>query len=204
LDTQKKTSVARERDRPDVQAKRQIFLAEQPKLEPKRLRFLDESGFRLGSPPHYGWAPRGEKTEGKSTQGSWKTVTMIGAIGLTGFCGFMTVDAATDADVFRAFVEHELRANLRPGDIIVMDNLSVHKDSEVIRLIREAGADVLFLPPYSPEFNPIEKAWSKIKALIRRADTLTREAFDEAVAAAMSAISLVDIRAWIRHAGYAL
>jgi transposase len=129
---------------------------------------------------------------------------MIGAIGLTGFCGFMTIDAATDADVFRAFVRHELRANLRPGDIVVMDNLSVHKDGEVLRLIRDAGADVLFLPPYSPEFNPIEKAWAKIKTLIRRADTLTRETFDEAVAAAMSAISRVDIRAWIRHAGYAL
>ena len=129
---------------------------------------------------------------------------MIGAIGLTGFCGFMTIDAATDADVFRAFVQHELKANLRPGDIVVMDNLSVHKDGEVLRLIRDAGADVLFLPPYSPEFNPIEKAWAKIKTLIRRADTLTREMFDEAVAAAMSAVSLVDIRAWIRHAGYAL
>lgn len=129
---------------------------------------------------------------------------MIGAIGLTGFCGFMTVDAAADSDVFRAFVEYELRANLRPGDIVVMDNLSVHKDSEVFRLIRDAGADVLFLPPYSPELNPIEKAWAKIKALIRRANTLTREAFDEAVAAAISAVSLVDIRAWIRHAGYAL
>jgi len=131
-------------------------------------------------------------------------MTMIGAIGFTGFCGFMTVDAATDADVFRAFVQQELLANLRPGDVVVMDNLSVHKDAEACRLIRDAGADVLFLPPYSPEFNPIEKAWAKIKALIRRADTLTREAFDEAVAVAMRAVTLDDIRAWTRHAGYAV
>ena len=129
-------------------------------------------------------------------------MTMIGAIGLTGFCGFMTVDAATDANVFRAFVRHELKANLRPGDVVVMDNLSVHKDTEVVRLIRDVGADVIFLPPYSPEFNPIEKAWAKIKALIRRVDTLTREAFDNAVAAAMGAITISDIRSWVGHAGY--
>lgn len=204
MDTQKKTQVARERDRPDIHAKREAFVAEQPKLDPSRLRFLEESGFRLGSPPHYGWAPRGEKTEGRSTQGSWKTMTMIGAIGLGGFCGFMTVDAATDTEVFRAFVRQQLIANLRPGDIVVMDNLSAHKDGEVRRLIQAAGAELLFLPPYSPEFNPIEKTWAKLKALIRRAETLTREAFDKAVAAAMSAISLADIHAWIRHAGYAV
>jgi transposase len=179
-------------------------VAEQPTLDPKRLRFLDESGFRLGSPPHYGWAPRGEKTEGKSTQGSWETMTMIGAIGLTGFCGFMTVDGATDAEVFRAFVRQELLSHIGPGDIVVMDNLSVHKDGEVARLIRDAGADVLYLPPYSPELNPIEKVWAKLKALIRRADTLTRDAFDHAVALAMQAVTLNDIQGWTRHAGYAV
>ena len=85
-----------------------------------------------------------------------------------------------------------------------MDNLSVHKDAEVIRTIRDAGADVLFLPPYSPEFNPIEKVWAKLKAIIRRADTLTREAFDKALATAMHAITLDEMRSWIQHAGYAL
>jgi transposase len=202
MDAQKKTPVARERDRPDVQAKRRVFLSQQKQLDPARLRFLDESGFRLGSPPHYGWAPLGEKSPGKSTQGAWKTMTMLGAVGLKGFSGFMTIDAATDTEVFRAFVHQELKKHLRPGDIVVMDILGVHRDVEVLRDIRAAGADVLFLPPYSPEFNPIEKAWAKIKEIIRRVDTLTREAFDKAVRKALEAISPDDICAWVMHAGY--
>lgn len=202
MDTQKKTPVARERERPDVQAKREAFADIQGTLDPRKLRFLDESGFRLGSPPHYGWSPRGVKSPGKSTQGSWKTMTMIGALNINGFSGFMTVDAATDTDVFRAFVRHELAHHLEPGDLVVMDNLSAHKDAEIQRIIREAGADVLYLPPYSPEYNPIEKAWAKLKEILRRLDTLTRETFDAAVAKAMDAISTDDIRAWINHAGY--
>jgi len=200
--TQKKTPVARERDREDVCTKRQQFLESQSQLDVTRLIFLDESGFRLGAPPHYGWAPRGEKSPGKSTQGSWKTITMIGAIGLKGFRGFMTVDSPTDAEVFRAFVRHELRHHLRPGDIVVMDNLSSHKDAEVMRIINKSGAEVLYLPPYSPEFNPIEKVWAKLKEILRRLDTLTRENFDNAVAKAMVCISEHDIQSWVRHAGY--
>ena len=202
LDTQKKTPFARERERADVKAKRETFVAGQTDLDPARLIFLDESGFRLGSPPHYGWAVRGEKSPGKSVQGSWETLTMIGALALDGFRGFMTIDAGTSAEVYRAFVRHQLIPNLREGDIVVMDNLSAHKDAQAVADIRKAGAEVLFLPPYSPEFNPIEKAWSKMKELMRRLDTLTGEAFDSAVAAAMNAISLDDIRNWTEHAGY--
>lgn len=127
---------------------------------------------------------------------------MIGAIGLKGFRGFMTVDSPTDAEVFRAFVRHELRHHLRPGDIVVMDNLSSHKDAEVMRIINKSGAEVLYLPPYSPEFNPIEKVWAKLKEILRRLDTLTRENFDNAVAKAMVCISEHDIQSWVRHAGY--
>lgn len=203
VDAQKKTPIARERDRPAVIAKRAAFAEKQPSLDTSRLVFLDESGFRLGSPPHYGWSPVGEKSPGKTTQGAWRTMTMIGALALDGWRGFITIDAPTDHDVFLAFVEQELVGNLRPGDLAVMDNLSAHKHPDVIAAIRAAGADVLFLPPYSPELNPIEKAWAKVKELIRRASTLTREAFDLAVAAAMDAISTADIRAWTKHAGYA-
>lgn len=204
MDARKKTPVARERDRPDAQAKREAFGHLQSKLDPRRLHFLDESGFRLGSPPNYGWAPIGEKSPGKSTQGDWTTMTMIGAIGLNGFGGFMSIDATTDAEVLRAFVRHELVRNSRSGDIVVMDNLSVHEDAESPRIIREAGADVLFPPPYSPEYNPIEKAWSKMKEVLRRLDTLTRDTFENALAVAMDAISRDDIRSWIEHAGYPL
>jgi len=204
VDSQKKTMVARERDRPDVQAKREAFIARQPSLDATKLIFLDESGFRLGAPPNYGWAPVGEKSPGRATHGDWCNMTMLGAIALDGWRGFVTIDAPTDGDVFFAFVQQQLVPNLRPGDIVVMDNLSAHKRPDAIEAIRDAGASVMFLPPYSPEYNLIEKAWAKLKEMLRRLPTLSRDAFDDAVAFAMNAISNADVRAWSLHAGYSL
>lgn len=166
--------------------------------------FLDESGFRLGSPPNYGWAPVGEKSVGRATCGAWCTMTMLGAIALDGWRGFATIDAATDGDVFLAFVEQQLVPRLRRGDIVVMDNLNAHKGTKVLAAIRAVGADVLFLPPYSPEYNPIESAWAKLKDILRRAHTLTRDAFDAAVAFAMSAIDRNDFCGWATNAGYSI
>lgn len=129
---------------------------------------------------------------------------MIGAISLDGFRGFMTINAATSTDVFEAFVKQQLIPNLRPGDVVVMDNLSAHKSSVVVEAIERAGATALFLPPYSPEFNPIEKVWAKLKPIVRHLPTATRAAFDAAVSTAMDKISIKDIRAWTAHAGYSL
>jgi transposase len=154
MDSQKKTVVAREQDRSDVQAKRATFIASQAGLDAKKLIFLDESGFRLGSPPNYGWAPLGEKAPGKATCGDWCSMTMIGAVALDGWRGFITIDAAMDGDVFLAYVTQELVPQLRPGDIVVMDNLNSHKGPAAIAAIHAAKADVLFLPPYSPDLNP--------------------------------------------------
>jgi transposase len=179
------------------------FVEKQPTLDPHKLVFIDESGFRLGTPPHYGWAPVGDKSPGKATHGAWKTMTMIGAIALDGWRAMATVDAATDRDVFHSFVEQLLVPALQPGDLVVMDNLGAHRSASALKSIRSVGADVLFLPPYSPEFNPIEKAWAKLKDTLRRSRTLTRDAFDDAVADAMAAISSKDMRAWTLHAGYA-
>jgi transposase len=204
MDAQKKTPVAREQDRPAVKEQRETFVRNQPKLKTSKLVFLDESGFRLGSPPNYGWSPLGDKSVGKATHGHWKTMTMIGAIALNGWRGFMTINAPTDGDVFRAFVVQQLIPNLRRGDIVVMDNLAAHKRPDIVAAIRTARADVLFLPPYSPDYNPIEKAWSKLKETLRRMTTLTREAFDHSVATAMDLISKADVRAWAKHAGYSL
>jgi transposase len=204
VDAQKKTPVARERDTEAVKARRKAFVALQPNLDPARLVFVDESGFRLGSSPRFGWAPRGQDAPGKHIHGAWKTITMIGALALDGFRGFMTIDAGTSADVFIAFVEQQLAPNLKPGDVVVMDNLSAHKTSLVVAAIRAVGADVLFLPPYSPEYNPIERAWAKLKDFVRRLPTLTRDAFDSAVAAALDAVSFDDIRGWTAFAGYDL
>jgi transposase len=200
----KKTPVARERDTAANQAARKQFIEQQEELAPRKLVFLDESGFRLDSPPRHGWAPIGEKAPGKGTHGKWTNMTMIGAVALDGFRGFLTIEGGTTSELFNLFVEHELVPNLRPGDIVVMDNLSAHKNPRARALIEAAGADVLYLPPYSPEFNPIEKAWAKIKGIIRRLPSATRELFDRAVARAMTAITNLDIRGWTRFAGYKL
>ena len=196
--------VAREQDRPDVQFKRATFVAQQPRLDPTKLIFLDESGFRLGTPQTYGWAPIGEKAPGKATHGDWCTMTMIGAIALDGWRGFVTIDSPTDGDVFLAYVQQQLAPSLKPGDIVVMDNLAAHKGPAIIAAIHSVGAEVLFLPPYSPEYNPIEKAWGKLKTILRRLPTLSREVFDDAVAFAMTEISNADVRAWATFAGYSL
>ncbi len=129
---------------------------------------------------------------------------MVGALALDGWRGFLTINAPTDGDIFFAFVTQELIPNLHPGDSVVLDNLSAHKRPDIIAALKRAGAEVLFLPPYSPDLNPIEKAWAKLKELIRRLTTLTREAFDQAVAFAMNQISTNDIEAWTSYAGYAI
>jgi transposase len=204
VDAQKKTPVAREQDRPAVKQQRVAFAEMQPTMNAAKLVFIDESGFRLGSPPTHGWAPVGQKSFGKVTQGAWRTMTMMGALALDGWRGFLTINAPTDGDIFWAFVTQELIPNLRPGDSVVMDNLAAHKRPDIIAAIRRAGVEVLFLPPYSPDFNPIEKAWAKLKQIIRRLTTLTREAFDHAVASAMTQISTDDIKAWSAYAGYTI
>jgi len=196
--------VARERDTERNRIKRREFLERLPSLNAKKLVFLDESGFRLDSPPRYGWAPIGEKSPGKGTHGRWQTMTMIGAVALDGFRGFLTIDSGTTSEVFNAFVKKQLVPNLRRGDVVVMDNLSSHKNPIARKQIEDAGAEVLFLPPYSPEFNPIEKVWGKLKDIIRRLPTNTRELFDNAVAEAMKLISSENIRKWTAFAGYKL
>ena len=129
-------------------------------------------------------------------------MTMIGAVALDGWRSLITINAATDGDIFLAYVQQQLVPRLRPGDTVVMDNLSAHKNHAAIAAIRDANAEVLFLPPYSPEFNPIEKVWAKLKEILRRMPTLTRDVFDDAVAFAMDCNSTDDIAAWSHFSGY--
>ncbi len=184
--------------------RRRVFVEGQSKLDPRKLVFIDESGFRLGSPPRHGWAPRGQDSPGQGIHGKWEMVTMLGALALDGFRGFMTINAGTSTEVFEAFVTHELLPNLRPGDIVVMDNLSAHKNRHIRQRIEAASCKVLYTPPYSPEFNPIEEAWAKLKDIVRRVENRTRDAFDVAVSHALDQISRTDIRGWFNYAGYRL
>lgn len=131
-------------------------------------------------------------------------MTLIGAIALDGFRGLMTVDAGTGTDVMLAYTEQILVPNLNAGDIVIMDNLAAHHSEVVRHAIEAVGATVRFTPPYHPEFNPIEKTWAKLKDILRRWNTLTRQAFDDAVAEAMDLITKSDIEGWFQHAGYTL
>jgi transposase len=137
-----------------------------------------------------------------SPQGHWHTTTMICAMRLDGSTACMTIEGATDAEVFRAYVRRVLCPTLRKGDVVIMDNLSPHKSELTLSLIEQAGAEVLFLPAYSPDFNPIEQMWSKIKAYLRSAQARTQPALIEAIASALASVTAQDAINWFGHCGY--
>lgn len=198
----KKTPEAYERERADLVLQRAAFAAAQHQLDAQRLVFIDESGFRLGGTPRYGWAPRGVNAPGKLVCGKWQQMTILGAIALDGVRGCMTVLSGTSTAVFLAFIEQVVGPKLRRGDIVVMDNLAAHKHADVIAAIHKFGAKALFIPPYSPECNPIEKTWAKLKDILRRQETRHQDQFNQAITDALKQITVDDIAGWTRHAGY--
>ena len=162
-----------------MKAAREAFVETPALTEPQRLVFLDESGATTNRTPLRGRALRGERVVDQAPHGHWQTTTILGAVGLRGVCAGLVVDAPTDAVVFETFIEQLLVPTLQPGDVVVMDNLAAHKSVAVREAIEAVGAEVLFLPPYSPDFNPIESMWSKVKQFLRRAAART---FDTLVA----------------------
>ena len=152
----------------------------------------------------YGRAPRGERVVGAVPQNYGANVTMLAALSLQGVGAVMTVDGATDATVFHAYVEHVLCPTLVPGDVVIMDNLRAHKVAGIRERIEACGARLIYLPPYSPDLSPIEPCWSKLKALLRTAQARTREALDAAIQQVLAAVTASDARGWFRHCGYAL
>lgn len=151
-----------------------------------------------------GRAPRGERLIEKVPHGHWKTTTLIAALGLGGIVCSTTVDAAVNADVFEAFVQQVLVPQLRPGDTVVMDNLSSHKRASTIRRIEATGAVVDFLPPYSPDLNPIENVFSKIKRRLRSLACRTREQLWQTMQSVLDEVTPRDARHCYRHCGYTL
>jgi transposase len=168
------------------------------------LKFVDESGVNLAMTRLYGRAPTGERVIGSVPQNYGPNVTMLGALGVHGLHAVMTVDGATDTDVFRTYVKQVLGPTLRPGDIVVMDNLRAHKAVGVQQALARRGARLLYLPPYSPDLSPIEPCWSKVKTALRTAKARTREALDRAITGALATITDADAQGWFRHCGYAL
>lgn len=149
-----------------------------------------------------GRALRGQRVHSSSPHGHWQTTTVIGSMRLDGSTACMTVEGATDTEVFRAFVDNVLCPTLQPGDIVIMDNLQPHKTEATVSAIERTGARVLFLPPYSPDLNPIEKMWSKVKQHLRSAEARTEAALFDAIGKALENITPTDARNWFTSCGY--
>jgi transposase len=173
-------------------------------LDLEHLKFIDESGVNLAMPRSYGRASRGERVVGAVPQNSGANVTMSAALSVQGVEAVMTIDGATDAEVFRAYGEQVLCPTLVPGAMVVMDNLRAHKVAGIRERITARGAQLVYVPPDSPDLAPIEPCWSKLKTLLRAAQARTREALDTAIQQALAAVMPSDARSWFRHCGYAL
>jgi transposase len=152
----------------------------------------------------YGRAPKGQRVPGAVPLGHWEVTTLIGALALDGGRARFPVNAATDADSFQVFVEQILRPALRPGDVVVWDNLPAHKAPELKTAIPSAQATLLPLPPYSPDFNPIEQCWSKVKEFLRAGEARTSEALEQAITQAFACVTARDARGWFQHGGFQL
>jgi transposase len=170
---EKKSLYAVERDREENRKRREEFLQRLQTIPPEKLIFLDESGVTTQMTRGYARASGGRRVHEATPGGHWKILTILSALSLGGLLATMTIEEATDGDIFLAYLEQVLGPKLRPGNVVVMDNLSAHKVAGVEQLIQAAGAELLYLPPYSPDLNPIEKAWAKLKQLLRSAKART-------------------------------
>jgi transposase len=185
-----------------VRAKREAWAAARPALDPARLVFLDETWASTAMTRRYGRSPRGTRLVCPVPHGHWKTTTFVAALRADGMTAPMVVDGAMTGDLFVAYVEQVLVPALRPGDVVVMDNLQVHKRVGAVRAVERAGCSVAYLPPYSPDFNPIENAFSKLKALLRAAERRTVDGLWEFLGQSLDAFTPTECRNYFRHCGY--
>ena len=172
-------------------------------MDASRFVFLDETGAATNMTRLYGWAARGERLVDAAPWGHWKTTTLVAGLRSTGIIAPCVLDGSMRGEVFCAYVEQVLAPALLPGDVVVMDNLAAHKVVGVREAIRAAGASVLYLPPYSPDLNPIEQMFAKLKALLRKAAARTREALWTTIGQALDTFSEAECQNYIADAGYA-
>jgi transposase len=201
---EEKTLRAAEQEREDVAQARAAWRVELAGIDPRRLVFLDESGIDTRMTRTHARAPRGQRASGKVPWGRWERLTVIGALALDGMVAAMSIAAATSTAVFLAFVEQVLVPALRarPDVIVAMDNLAAHKAEAVRNALDRAGLAHRYLPPYSPDLNPIEQAWAKLKTALRAAGARSREALEQALAPTLATITAQDASGWFRLAGY--
>jgi len=199
---EKKSLHAAERDTEANQKQRTEFLEKIHSTPLDRLIFLDESGVTTSMTRRYARCLGGRRIHEATPGSHWKILTILGTMNTRGMIATMTIEEATDTDIFLAYLDHVLCPQLRTGDLVVMDNLSSHKVNGVRERIEAAGAELLYLPPYSPDLNPIEKAWSKLKQLLRSAKARTREVLDQAITDLLPQITPDNAQAWFRFSGY--
>jgi transposase len=171
-------------------------------MDPARFVFLDETGASTNMVRRYGRCPRGERLVGAAPWGHWKTTTFVAGLRSSGVIAPMVLDGPMTGDVFRAYVEQMLAPALSPGDVVVMDNLAAHKVAGVPEAIRAAGASLLYLPPYSPDLNPIEQLFAKLKALLRSVAARTKEALWDAIGQALDAFPEAECQNYLTNCGY--
>ena len=176
--------------------------AELTEADLERLVFCDQAAVLTNMTPRYGRAPRGERVAEYVPHGDWERLTIAAGIRLSGVCAALAYEGGTTVEACESFCAESLGPGLRPGDIVIMDRLSVHSNPAVLEVFQGLGVQVKLLPAYSPDFNPIEKAWSKVKEAVRRARPRTADELIEAVGAALRAITPEDIRGWFTHCGY--
>jgi transposase len=171
-------------------------------VDAERLVFVDEMGTNVSLSPLYAWSRRGRRAFGSAPKNWGKNVTLLASITREGLGPCLAVEGSTTREVFEAYLEGVLAPTLEPGQIVVMDNLSAHKGGKVKEIIEGRGCELIYLPPYSPDLNPIEQAFSKVKGLMRKAEARTRESLIEAMGLALSAVSTRDVRGFFGHCGY--
>jgi transposase len=188
--------------RPDVAAQREAWRASQEALADRRLIFLDETGAATDMVRLRGWGPIGERVLDHAPYGHWRTTTFLAGLTAEGLIAPFVLDGPMNQEIFTAYVLQVLVPALKPGDVVILDNLSSHKGVKARALIEAAGAELLFLPPYSPDLNPIEMAFSKLKELLRKAAERTCEALWSRIGALLDEFTPEECSAYIRHAGY--
>ena len=196
--------VAGERDRPDVARRRAQWAKYQNRIEPERLVFIDETWTKTNMAPLRGWAPVGKRLVAKVPHGHWNTTTFLAALRHDRIEAPWLLEGPIDGESFQEYVDKILVPTLRPGDVVILDNLGSHKGKAVRRLIRAAGAKLLFLPKYSPDLNPIEQVFAKLKHLLRKAAARTVEAVCTAVGHLLGAFTADECANYFKHAGYGL
>jgi transposase len=187
---------------PAIEQERQAWAVRVQDIDLDLFVFLDQTNAKTTMTRLYGRAPRGERVVGYVPDGRWESLTLMAALSREGAAAALTYEGGTDAGAMLSFVEQVLVPTLRPGQIVVLDNLSSHKDPAVIAAIQAAGAAVWFLPRYSPDLNPIEAMWSKIKAWLRKTGARTKEALIDAIGTALRQVTPKDAEGWFKHCGY--